>query len=54
MPPPSLRDTSPKYDSKITLANPNLHVGFGGARWGRVWSARRAIVSSVSEASQDE
>ena len=27
---PSAFGTSPKYDSKITLANLNLHVGFGG------------------------
>ena len=29
---PLRRGTSPKYDSKITLANLNLHVGFGGGK----------------------
>jgi hypothetical protein len=30
--PSALSGTSPKYDSKITLANLNLHVGFGGGK----------------------
>jgi hypothetical protein len=35
---PSAFGTSPKYDSKITLANLNLHVGLGEAGGGVIKS----------------